>query len=164
MNWLKHNLSPILSVLTSVFVGLILVLLLNQMQASRQIAENTNNIVHSQSQILSAIRDLATDTKLTAEKKTNIIICMLQVPQPERTTDTITGCRAQVEAGSSAQSSPDSSASAPVKPLMPTPPPASSPKASAASAPPPSVAAIPSPAPTPYPDFLGRLLNIIGIE
>lgn len=161
MNWLKHNLPPILSVLTSVFVGLILVLLLNQMQANRHIAENTNNIVQSQSQILSAIKDLAADTKLTAEKKTNIIICMLQVPQSQRTTDTITGCRAQVEAGSSVNFSPDSSASAPT-----TDTPQSSPKVQKATAPSPTPSASPiaAPLPSPYPDFISRLLTLIGIK
>ena len=69
---------------------------------TNQLAENTaelststNKIVKSQTDILNAIKQVTDDTKLTAQQQTNIIICMLQVPVTERTTDLQSQCRSQ---------------------------------------------------------------------
>lgn len=59
--------------------------------------QNTNDIVHGQTDILNAIKKLANDTKLDSNEKTNIIICMLQVPVAMRTNDLQNQCRKQVE-------------------------------------------------------------------
>lgn len=59
--------------------------------------QNTNDIVHGQTDILNAIKKLANDTKLDSNEKTNIIICMLQVPIAERTADLQEKCRISVE-------------------------------------------------------------------
>lgn len=59
--------------------------------------KTTQNIVKSQNQILDAIKQLALDNKITSEQKANLIICMLQVPVAQRTTDTVENCRKQVE-------------------------------------------------------------------
>lgn len=64
-------------------------------------ADSTNRIVQSQNDILNAIKQLATDTKITSEEKTSIIICMLQVPVAERTPDIEAGCRDKAQAQSS---------------------------------------------------------------
>lgn len=64
-------------------------------------ATSTNNIVQSQNDILNAIKQLATDTKITSDEKTSIIICMLQVPVSERTTDVETNCRRKAQIQSS---------------------------------------------------------------
>lgn len=68
-----------------------------------RIAENSNetkmltiqtaDLVKSQDSILSAIKQVTEDTKLTAAQQTSIIICMLQVPVEERTTDLQSQCR-----------------------------------------------------------------------
>lgn len=67
--------------------------------------ENTETIVAKQDETLEAIKDTAEDNKLLSEEKTNIIICMLQVPVGQRTTDTVANCRRQSEARQSPQAS-----------------------------------------------------------
>lgn len=65
--------------------------------SAKEAANATRQIVAKQDETLNAIRTLALDNKLLSEQKTNIIICMLQVPISERTTDTVTNCRKQAE-------------------------------------------------------------------
>lgn len=67
------------------------------LKSTNQTTQNTNNIVKGQTDILNAIKKLANDTKLDSNEKTNIIICMLQVPVAQRTTDLQEKCRKQVE-------------------------------------------------------------------
>lgn len=68
----------------------------------------TKEIVQSQSNILNAIRQVTSDTNVTAQQQTAIIICMLQVPLQNRTTDVLKDCRAasvsSSATGSNAQS------------------------------------------------------------
>jgi hypothetical protein len=56
------------------------------------------NILASQTDLLNAIRQVTIDNNLTAKQQTDIIICMLQVPVEQRTTDLKENCRKQVEA------------------------------------------------------------------
>lgn len=58
---------------------------------------STNRVVKGQTDILNAIKQLASDNKVDSNEKTNIIICMLQVPVAQRTTDLQQQCRQQVE-------------------------------------------------------------------
>lgn len=57
------------------------------------------NIVRSQNDILEAIKRQTVDNKLTSEEKTSTIICMLQVPISERTTNVLNSCRKQAQEG-----------------------------------------------------------------
>lgn len=66
---------------------------------TKDISANTNKTVKSQGDILDAIQKLAIDNKTTSDQKTDIIICMLQVPVSQRTTDTVNQCKQQVEQG-----------------------------------------------------------------
>lgn len=67
------------------------------LQDTNTAVTNTETIVAKQDETLQAIKQTAIDNKLLSDEKTNIIICMLQVPVAERTTDTVTNCRKQVE-------------------------------------------------------------------
>lgn len=67
------------------------------LENTNKTTQNTNDIVHGQTDILNAIKKLANDTKLDSNEKTNIIICMLQVPVSQRTNDLQAQCRKQVE-------------------------------------------------------------------
>lgn len=70
-------------------------------EAIKQTTSSTNKLVAGQSNILNAIKKVTQDTQLTAQQQTSIIICMLQVPQPERTTDIANDCRKQATVDSS---------------------------------------------------------------
>lgn len=72
--------------------------LAHQTEATKVIAENTQTVVQSQADILAAIKQVTTDTNVTAAQQTAIIICMLQVPIENRTTDLQAKCRAQAKA------------------------------------------------------------------
>lgn len=76
------------------------ILLLMFMHFNIEVAKQTkatNSIVASQTKILNAIRAATDDNKLTAEQKSNLIICMLQVPVEQRSDDVLQGCRKQAE-------------------------------------------------------------------
>lgn len=62
---------------------------------TRSAVENTETIVSKQDETLEAIKKTATDNKLLSDEKTNIIICMLQVPVELRTTNTVEDCEKQ---------------------------------------------------------------------
>lgn len=66
-------------------------------QLAKDNTMDIKRIVEGQSDLLIAIKQVAEDNQLISEQKTNIIICMLQVPVNERTTDTVTNCRKKVE-------------------------------------------------------------------
>lgn len=70
-------------------------------------ASNTKAIVSKQDETLRAIQKVAEDNRLISDQKTNIIICMLQVPVDQRTTDTLNDCRKTSSAEPSQASSPD---------------------------------------------------------
>lgn len=88
------------------YVGILLLVLMfinfnaklaNQAKVTKDVAANTNTVVKGQNDILDAIKRLALDSKLTSDQKTNTIICMLQVPISQRTTDTQEQCKKQSE-------------------------------------------------------------------
>lgn len=125
----KHFNELMLAVIVLSLAGSMLMIAANSAATKRiaadtaKTAANTQSIVRSQNDILSAIKQVTEDTQLTAEQQTNIIICMLQVPQPQRTTDTANHCRkeaidtsdgtAQASANTSSGSSTSSSKSTP---------------------------------------------------
>ena len=65
--------------------------------AAKQTAVDIKKVVKSQDQVLRAITKNTDDGNKTAQKQTAIIICMLQVPISQRTTDLLNNCRKQVE-------------------------------------------------------------------
>jgi hypothetical protein len=62
-------------------------------EATKRSANNTEKIVTKQDETLQAIKDLATDNKLTAQQLGDTIICMLQVPVSQRTPNTKEDCQ-----------------------------------------------------------------------
>lgn len=91
------NAVPYIIIAAIVFFGL---LSLGNQKDNQQILEQTNavtkatnDIVDGQTTILNAIERVARDSKLTTETQTKTIICMLQVPVEQRTTDFETRCR-----------------------------------------------------------------------
>jgi hypothetical protein len=70
----------------------------NQTAQTQIAANNTSTLVKSQARILDAIKAVTDDTHTTAAQQTAIIICMLQVPVDQRTTDLQQQCRSQVSA------------------------------------------------------------------
>lgn len=72
---------------------------------AKNAAQTTQTIVSKQDKTLAAIKQLAIDNRLLSDQKTNIIICMLQVPVNDRTTDIVTSCRKQVIEGQGADNS-----------------------------------------------------------
>lgn len=120
--WLKRNLFPILDIIKVLGIAVLLILFIHfntkvaeNAKAARDTADSTKQIVSSQSDILNAIKKLATDDKITSEQKTNLIICMLQVPVDQRTTDLQAQCRKQIETGATTYSgnTPSTSSSQP---------------------------------------------------
>ncbi len=103
-SWIKRNPQTLLNVAIAAFTFVLLMMFINfnkqvaeNTKAARETTMNTNKIVKNQDETLKAIKQLAADTKITAEQKTNIIICMLKVPVELRTTDTLKSCRSQAE-------------------------------------------------------------------
>lgn len=97
------RLLPTLEVLKAVLVFIMLIMFINfnaqvahQTDNTQKLAESTNRVVKNQGDILKAIKQVTEDTKITANEQTSIIICMLQVPIEQRTTDLQTECRKQV--------------------------------------------------------------------
>lgn len=92
-----------LNVVKFILVLLLFLMFINfNKQIARQqenlasLAESTNSVVKSQGDILTAIQQVTSDTRTTAQEQTAIIICMLQVPIQERTTDLQKQCRKTV--------------------------------------------------------------------
>lgn len=116
--WLFNHAFQVLDIFKAVGLLVLIVMFVNfnlkladSVQAARTTANSTNKIVKSQNDILNAIKKLAEDNKRTSEQKTDIIICMLQVPVNQRTTNTVEGCRKQVDEGTFPSSAANSSAS-----------------------------------------------------
>lgn len=106
MRWLllpkptKRQLTISLYGLGFMLYGIVFFLGLNQLAETRRVAANTaklvtatNHLVENQGQVLTAIKGVTDDTKITAEQQTAIIICMLQVPVNQRTTNLQQQCR-----------------------------------------------------------------------
>lgn len=68
-----------------------------QTESTNEIAKSTNQVVKGQGDILKAIKQVTEDTRITADQQTAIIICMLQVPIDQRTTDLQSKCRTQYQ-------------------------------------------------------------------
>ena len=66
--------------------------------AAKSTAQDIKKVVKAQDQVLRAIAKNTQDGNNTAKQQTAIIICMLQVPISQRTTDLLNDCRKQVEA------------------------------------------------------------------
>lgn len=94
---------PILIFLMLMFFG---AAILGFQSDNRALLQDTKSIVSKQDLTLSAIEALARDTKIESKQKTDIIICMLQVPVGERTTETVANCRKSVESRSTTESQP----------------------------------------------------------
>jgi hypothetical protein len=133
--WLWRHIFPALDVLK--FLGIIILLFMfirfnaavaNNAKQTRATADQTNRIVKSQNEILDAIKQLALDNKITSEQKANLIICMLQVPVDQRTTDTLAQCRRDAEP--TASNSTPSAAPSPAPTPSPTPTPSQQPNPS----------------------------------
>jgi len=86
-------------------------------EISKQNTQDIKTLLTRQSTILDAIKQVTTDNNITAKQQTDIIICMLQVPVEERTTDTVTGCRSKVT--TSTYTPPDTSVPAPTPTPLP---------------------------------------------
>lgn len=92
LTWLGKHLS---SILNALIAGGLFILVLMFINFNIKFAE----IVKGQNDILEAIKLQTIDNKLTSEEKTSIIICMLQVPINQRTTDVLSNCRKQAAEG-----------------------------------------------------------------
>jgi hypothetical protein len=66
---------------------------------TKQTSQTTAALIKSQQKILDAIKESTENNQQISEHQANIIICMLQVPVAQRTTDLQQQCRAEVEAG-----------------------------------------------------------------
>lgn len=125
----------VLDVLKIVLFLVLIVMFINfnrqvaiQAAATQKIAQSTNSVVRGQADILNAIKQVTDDTHTTAADQTAIIICMLQVPVYQRTTDLQMQCRnsvAALSAGSSTQTTQSSTGTTNQVPSpKPTPAPA----------------------------------------
>lgn len=108
----KRSVTVGLYILGFLLYGVVFFLGLNQLAETRRVATqtasisaSTNQLIKSQNEVLSAIKGVTDDTKMTAEQQTAIIICMLQVPVEQRTTDLQANCRKQAGVSSATSSS-----------------------------------------------------------
>lgn len=99
--WLRANMAGMLEIAKAMGLLVLVIMFINFNTKVAEQTKNTRDIVKSQNQILEAIKQQAIDNKLTSEQKTSIIICMLQVPISQRTTDILNNCRSQAESGGS---------------------------------------------------------------
>lgn len=99
---MKNRIIKLLSVVKEVVIYLgipiLIMMAINANTQAIQQGKTTNQLIKGQNQILSSIKAVTKDTNLTAAQQTKIIICMLQVPVAQRTTDTETNCRTQANA------------------------------------------------------------------
>lgn len=94
---------PVMIFLMLIFFGAAII---GFQKDNRALLQDTKSIVSKQDLTLSAIEALARDTKIESKQKTDIIICMLQIPVSERTTETVANCRKSVEERSTTESQP----------------------------------------------------------
>lgn len=84
---------PVMIFLMLIFFGAAII---GFMKDNKVLLQDTKNIVAKQDETLKAIEELTKDIKIESNQKTDIIICMLQVPIAQRTADTITDCKNSV--------------------------------------------------------------------
>ena len=100
----RIRLLPTLEVVKFILIFIMLLMFINfnsqiakQTDSTNGLAKSTNQVVKGQSDILTAIKQVTEDTRITANQQTAIIICMLQVPIEARSTDLQAQCRKQYE-------------------------------------------------------------------
>lgn len=98
----KIHLLPVLTFIKYLIGFALLLMFINfnsriadQTKGTNELALSTNKVVKGQDDILKAIRQVTEDTRITADQQTAIIICMLQVPIENRTTNLQASCRRQ---------------------------------------------------------------------
>lgn len=75
------------------------------LEQTKSASQNTQTIVSKQDQTLAAIKQLTLDNKLSSKQLGDTIICMLKIPVADRTDDTATQCRQEVQAEDTAANS-----------------------------------------------------------
>lgn len=99
-HWVSRNFLPL------IFLGMWILIMLfinfnkrvaDNAKAAKDTTAVTQQIIKNQDKTLQAIKDLATDNKLTSKQLGDTIICMLQVPIAQRTTDVQEKCRKQAQ-------------------------------------------------------------------
>lgn len=91
--WVRKHILPILEGVKYILVAVLAVLILTLMVRQSEQTRDIKLIVESQQQILEAIKESAEDANLTADQRTNIIICMIQVEIEARSPDVLNDCR-----------------------------------------------------------------------
>lgn len=91
----RPKLAAAFEAVRSLLILVLVVMSINFAAQISRVATSTKSIVQSQASVLSAIKQVTDDTHTTAAQQTAIIICMLQVPIANRTTDLQAQCRAQ---------------------------------------------------------------------
>jgi hypothetical protein len=92
---ISHHLSMIKEVVVYLGIPLLIFMFMHyNIEVGKQTTA-TQDIVKSQGRILNAIQNATLDNRLNSDQKTNLIICMLQVPIAQRNTDVLTSCRNQ---------------------------------------------------------------------
>jgi len=101
----RSRLLPFLEAVKYIFMFVLVLMFINfntqivkQTESTNKLAESTNTVVKGQGDILKAIKQVTEDTRITASQQTSIIICMLQVPIAERSTDLQAQCRKEADA------------------------------------------------------------------
>lgn len=103
---MKKYLLLVASLLTPVIIGLIFILMLNQLFQTKQQLKDLKTIQQNQNAAVSQLRGAVDTLKADNQKNSSIIICMLKVPLAQRTTDLEAGCRNQAEVTPSAINTP----------------------------------------------------------
>jgi hypothetical protein len=154
----KRQLTYSIYILGFILYGLVFFLGLNQLSETRRVAtstanltKTTNQLIKSQNDILTAIQRVSTDTKLTAQQQTAIIICMLQVPQRERTPDIQQNCTTSVAVGTTSGTAANSGNTKDS--------PVSSGSSSAPPSPNPTTPRTPPQSNTPHPNIFRRIIS-----
>lgn len=111
MDRILRILSAIKEVVVYLGIPVLIVMAMNINHQAVATGRSTNEIVKKQTQTLSAIEQTARDAKLTAEQQTTIIICMLQVPIADRTTDVQQRCRREALEQTSVSETPSTAGS-----------------------------------------------------
>jgi hypothetical protein len=103
---MKHiKILPLLEAIKYILLFVLILMFINfntqivkQTENTNKLAKSTNQVVKGQGDILKAIKQVTEDTRITASQQTSIIICMLQVPIAERSTDLQAQCRKEADA------------------------------------------------------------------
>lgn len=168
-----NHLKIIKEAVVAIGVPLLLVMAIHANVIAAKQAKQTNSIVSNQvkllnsnSDLLTAINNAIADNHTTSDQKANLIICMLQVPVEDRTTDVLNKCRITAQATTSTTlpaktSSPKASAQA--SPTTSQPQSATSPSSSSQSPPQSSPPASSTPVTVPKPGIVKQVLNFLGL-